>query len=375
MRTLAIVTTSRADYGLYRPVLRHAAHCSDLRVRLIVGGMHLRSRFGMTVRQIEADGHAVAQRVDMLGDDDAPRAIAEAMGRGVAGFAAAFEAERPDLVMVLGDRFEMHAAALAALPLRIPVAHLHGGELTRGAIDDCLRHSITKLSHLHFVAAEPYRRRVIQLGEAPERVIVSGAPGIDNLLAAPRLDRRTLAARIGIDLPDRYLLASFHPVTLEHEQTARHVEALLAAIGQCGMTALFASTNADTGGRALEDALRGVRRLASLDSETFVNLMRHAAAMVGNSSAGLVEAPSLQLPVVNVGSRQAGRLRAANVIDVAPQADAIADAIQRAVSDDFRRSLAGMVNPYGDGRAAPRIVDVICRVDPATLIPKPFHDL
>jgi UDP-hydrolysing UDP-N-acetyl-D-glucosamine 2-epimerase len=382
MRTIGVVTTSRADYGIYRPVLRAIAAEPDLRLSIFVGGSHLREAHGRTVSHIEADGWPIVARIDMLEDDDAPTAIAAAMGRAVTGFARAFDQHRPDLLLVLGDRFEMHAAALAALPLRIPVAHIHGGELSCGAIDDALRHSITKLSHLHFVATDEARRRVIQMGEQPERVHLTGAPGLDNCNTIVPLDRVAMRDVYGVALPERFLLVVFHPATLAHEQTHAHTAELLAAIEVCGIDPVFVDTNADTGGAAIRAAVDAYVRthpdavsVRGKDTAFYFSAMALAEVLVGNSSSGIIEAASFGLPVVNVGSRQDGRLRPNNVIDAPPRRDAIAGAIARATDPAFRATVRRMSNPYGDGRAAPRIVEVLRHIDPSSLIVKKFHDL
>lgn len=382
MRTLGVVTTSRADYGIYRPVLRAIAAEPSLQLSLFVGGAHLRPEHGQTVRLIEADGWPITARVDMLGDSDVPVAIAQAMGRGVGGFAEAFERNCPDVLLVLGDRFEMHAAALAALPLRIPVAHFHGGELSLGAIDDALRHSITKLSHLHFVATDDARRRVIQMGEPPDRVHVTGAPGLDNLREISLLDRAAVLEQCGVDLPRRFVLVAFHPVTLEHDQTRSHVTELLAAIEACAFPAVFVQANADTGSREVNAMIESyvARHRDSCiargqGTQFYFSAMALATVMVGNSSSGLIEAPSFKLPVVNVGSRQEGRLRARNVIDAPPRRDAILACIQQAASEAFRAGLQDLVNPYGDGHAAERAVAILNGIDPASLVVKRFVDL
>ncbi len=363
MRTIGVVTVGRSDYGLYRPVLHAIAADPELSLGLMVSGAHLAPEFGRTVRQIEADGFPVAQRVEMLLASDTPEGIAKSVGLGVMGFAQAYAQSRPDLLVVLGDRFEMYSAALAALPFKIPVAHIHGGELTAGAMDDALRHSLTKLSHLHFVAAEAYARRVAQLGEEPWRITVSGAPGIDNLRLLAPLTRAELEARCQLDLSRPPLLVTYHPVTLEYEQAEWQVGELLAALEIVQQPVIFTQSNADTAGRLvwqrITEYARGraaVRLVDNLGTAGYFGLMRLAAAMVGNSSSGLIEAPSFELPVVNIGSRQAGRVRAANVIDTGyPRAEIVAG-LQRALQPAFRAGLAGVVNPYGDGNAADRIV-------------------
>ncbi len=356
---VTVVTGSRSDYGIYFPVLRALVDDSFFALRLFVTGMHLSREFGYTVETIQADGFRIDERVEMLLSSDSPEGIAQSMGLGTIGFAQAFARSRPDLLIVLGDRFEMHAAAVAALPFKIPLAHIHGGESTEGAIDDALRHAITKMSHLHFVATEEYGRRVIQMGEEPWRVTVCGAPSLDNLQALKLLERRDLERRLELSLEKAPLLVTYHPVTLEYEQAEWQIEELLAALRDVDRPIVFTSPNADTYGRVIARKLRdflkerpAARVVDSLGTQMYFSLMSCAAAMVGNSSSGLVEAPSFELPVVNIGTRQAGRVRAKNVIDVGYSRSAITGALAEAVSREFRASLKGIPNPYGAGGAA-----------------------
>ncbi len=384
MRTIGVVTVGRSDYGIYRPVLERIRDDSELELRLYVSGMHLSPEFGLTVAEIEADGFPIAGRIEMLEPSDDPEGIARSMGRGTSGFAAAFARSRPDVLLVLGDRFEMHAGAVAAVPFLIPIAHVHGGESTEGAIDEQLRHSLTKLAHLHFASTEEYARRIVQMGEEPWRVVVSGAPALDSVASFDPLDREELVARHGIRLNGPPLLVTYHPVTLEYEQAGEQVRELLAALDESGRDLVFTCPNADTGTRAVqgpveEYAARNPRRatlVANLGSRAYFTLMQEAAAMVGNSSSGIVEAASFKLPVVNVGTRQQGRLRAANVIDVGYGSEEILGGIRRALSAGFRESLAGLENPYGDGRAAERIVARLKEVELGDrLLRKRFHVL
>lgn len=369
MRIVGVVTVARSDYGHYRPLLRELDAREDVELVLFAGGMHLVERFGSTIAEVEADGYTIAERVDFLLPGDSPQAVAESLGRGVAGFSAAFACTRPDILVVLGDRFEMLGPVVAALPLGLPVAHLHGGELTEGAFDDAIRHAITKLAHLHFVAAEPYARRVRQLGEEDWRVTVVGAPGLDVLRTLRPLVDDELRARFGLVLDESFLLVTFHPETLELDRTEAHAREVLAAVEDSGLRAVLTYPNADPGHAAivelLESRAAGNPRwtlVRSLGNDAWFTLLRRAAALVGNSSSGLVEAPSFRLPVVNVGERQRGRLRAANVLDVEPARAAVAAAIAQAVSPAFRAGLDGLVNPYGDGGASPRIADVLASV-------------
>lgn len=383
MRTIAVVTTSRADYGILYPVLRCVQAHPALALRLVVSGSHLSSRFGLSVRQIEADGFDIAARIEVLEDLDTAEATTAAMARGVAGFGRYLATNRPDLLFVIGDRFEMHAAVLAALPFLVPVAHLHGGERSSGAFDDALRHSMTKLSHMHFVSTEAYARRVRQLGEEAWRVTVSGAPSLDNLRHVRLLTRAELAARAGAPLGDRFLLVTFHPATLDTGDPAAQARALFHAVEHTGLALLVTMPNADPGGRAIrsviaerEAANPRVRSVENMGTEGYFSAMALADAMVGNSSSGIVEAASFGLPVVNVGPRQDGRVRGANVIDVGATEEGIARGLARALDPTFTAGLRGMANPYGDGHAADRIVARLADVElgPALMV-KHFADV
>jgi UDP-N-acetylglucosamine 2-epimerase (non-hydrolysing)/GDP/UDP-N,N'-diacetylbacillosamine 2-epimerase (hydrolysing) len=330
---------------------------------LIVSGAHLAPEFGNTVKEIEADGFPIDERVEMLLSSERPVGVAKSIGVGIIGFAQVFERQRPDILVLLGDRFETFSAAAAALPFGIPLAHLHGGESTEGVIDEAIRHSITKMSHLHFVSTTVYRDRVIQLGEEPWRVITSGAPSLDNLRSFTPLSKRELAERIGLDLTVAPLLVTFHPVTLDYENTSSHLRELLDALAEVKVPIVFTYSNADTASRTVLREIEAFAKnsphtacVANLGNQAYFTLMQHAAAMVGNSSSGIIEAASFALPVVNIGARQRGRLAGANVIHVACMRADIVGAIRTAIDPRFRARLHGMVNPYGDGMAAERIV-------------------
>jgi len=375
------VSAARSDFGLYRPILRRLQDVPDVALRLMVTGAHLSPGAGLTVEEIEHEGFDVADRIDMLPASDAPEDIARAIGRGTVGFGDAFRASRPDLLVVLGDRFEMLAAVTAALPFNIPVAHIHGGELTEGAIDDAMRHAITKMSHVHFVSTTGHRRRVLQMGEAEARVFVTGAPGLDDICSTGILTVDELSQELAVDLRRPFLIVTYHPVTLEHEQTAQQIDEVVRAVSCVRMPAVVSYPNVDTGNRAILERLErfsretaDVRLIPNLGTRKYFSLLHHAAAMVGNSSSGLIEAPAFELPVVNVGNRQRGRERAANVIDAPCAADAIAAAIRTAISPAFRKSLKGLQNPYGDGHASERIVETLTRVPLESLAIKHFAD-
>jgi len=359
MRTIGVVTVARSDYGIYLPILRRIQADSDLCLHLIVSGAHLAPGFGLTVNMIQADGFEIGERVEMLLASDSPEGIAKSIGLGMIGFAQAFARFRPDILLVLGDRFEMHAAALAALPFNIPVAHIHGGEVTQGAMDDALRHSLTKLSHLHFVSTPEYAQRVAQLGEEAWRITVSGAPSLDNLRSMTLPTREQLEVQFNFRLHPALLLVTFHPVTLEFEQTEWQISELMAALNQLDMPVIFTMPNADTRNGIIRHHIAEYVRVHStawsvenLGTQNYFGVMQFAAALVGNSSSGIIESPSFGLPVVNIGTRQTGRVRAANVIDVGyPRAEIVAG-IQRSVAPEFRTGLPERANPYGDGHAA-----------------------
>jgi len=384
-RTIGVVTVGRSDYGIYRPVLRAIVAEASLRLHLIVSGSHLSRKFGHTIDEIEEDGSPIGDKFEIAMRGDAAEDIAVSMGLAVKGFAESYARRRPDILVVLGDRYEMFAAAAAAVPSAIPIAHLHGGETTEGAIDEAFRHSITKMAHLHFVATQQYANRVVQLGEAPWRVTVSGAPALDNLAVVPPLSRAEIERTFGIKLSEGVLLVTYHPVTLEIDRIEQQTEALFGALRDSGRPVLFTYPNADTRGsviiaaidRFIQESPKGTAHVVkSLGVDAYFNLLGQVAAMVGNSSSGIIEAASFKLPVVDVGNRQRGRVRAANVIQASDDRRAITDAIARATSPEFRRGLSGLANPYGDGHAASRIVQRLREVTlDDQLMKKTFHDI
>jgi len=382
-RRIGVVTVSRSDYGHLRPVLEGIRRAPDFDLVLFVAGMHLDAGFGSTWREIEADGFAIAERIAMLEPGDSPEAVAASTGRGVEGFAHAFARQRPDLLVVLGERFEMLAAAVAALPFALPVAHIHGGEVSEGAMDNQIRHAITKLAHLHFASAEVHARRIAQMGEEPWRIHAVGGPGLDRVATLEPLSREALGRELDVPADGPWLLVTFHPVTLEYRDTTSHVDELLAALEKTDGTLVITYPNADTSGRFIIERLEefaarhpGRCRLSrNLGDRLYLSLLRHADVMVGNSSSGLIEAPSFSLPVVNIGARQRGRLRGANVIDVEPERGEILRGIEAAQAPAFRARARAAANPYGDGHAAPRIVEVLRAVPlDARLVQKRFVD-
>ena len=382
-RKICVVTGARSDYGLLRWVMRGICEAPELELQVVATGMHLSPEFGLTYREIERDGFTIDRKVETLLSSDTGQGIAKSLGVGLIGFGAVLSELKPDLLLVLGDRFEILAAVAAALVARIPVAHLHGGEVTEGSFDDAIRHSITKMSHLHFVAAESYRRRVIQLGEQPERVFLVGGLGIDNINQLALLDRAALEESLGFKLGARNLLITFHPATLEGNTSATAMGELLAALDILSDTHLiFTMPNSDTEGRRLAAMVRefvaarpNARVYDSLGDLRYLSCMKHVDGVVGNSSSALIEAPSLRKGAVNIGDRQRGRLRAASVIDCGNDRDSIAAAIARLYSPQFQASLGAVSNPYGDGHAAQKIVEILRRQTLECLLKKVFYDI
>jgi len=363
VRSIAVVTTSRADYGHLLPLLRAIDNDPDLSLQLIVSGTHLSDTHGKTVAEIERDGFAIAARVPILSESDSPAGITAAMGRAVDGFGEAFAQHPPDILVAIGDRFEMHAAALAALPFKIPVAHISGGDVTEGAIDDALRHSLTKLSHLHFVSCEDSARRVAQMGEESWRIVTCGGLSLGNLADLRLASRQEVESEFHLRLPDPFLLVTYHPVTLEYEQAEWQIQQLMQALEEIDMPAVFTMPNADTANRVIANAIRhhvashqDASCVDNFGMPAYFSVMALATAMVGNSSSGISEAASFELPVVNIGTRQDGRLRPRNVIDCGYSSQEILTALRRAVSAEFRNSLADLTNPYGCGNASVQIV-------------------
>jgi UDP-hydrolysing UDP-N-acetyl-D-glucosamine 2-epimerase len=383
-RRVSVVTGSRADYGLLAGLMRELRDDPAFALQTVVTGAHLSPKFGLTVREIEADGFAIDARVDLGLDSDARAAIAAATGRGLAGLARALADLAPDIVVVLGDRYEIFAAAAAALILGIPVAHIHGGEITEGAMDDSIRHAVTKMASLHFAAAEPYARRIAQMGEDPARVFAVGALGVEAALSPTMLPADELERDLGLALREPTLLVTYHPVTLRKDAETIAIDALLAALDRfTDARIVITGVNADPGHTAVTSHLNDYARTharratlhASLGQRRYLSVMRRAAAVIGNSSSGIIEAPALGVPTVNIGDRQKGRLKATSVIDCGETTDDIARAIERAIDPQFRAKNAGQMLPYGGGGTAAKIAAVLKAADLNRLKNKTFHDL
>lgn len=379
-RRIGVVTAGRSDFGIYRPVLSAICAHEALELVLIATGTHMDLAFGETVREIEQAGFTVDYRVPVVPQHDNAAAVAVAMGSGLRDMASVYADAELDMVLVLGDRFEMFAAAAAAVPFSLPLVHLHGGEVTEGAMDEQFRHAISKLSHVHFVSTERYRQRLLQMGELPERVVVSGAPGLDHLEGFEPWPRAMLEESLGIPLDRAPILVTFHPVTLHAEE---QVDELLAALEEfTEYPIVITYPNSDQGHTAIIEKMEAfatshslVSLSRSLGMERYFSLMHYAAMMAGNSSSGIIEAASFGLPVVNIGDRQKGRERGANVLDVPCDVAAICEAMRVALSGGFKASLEGQLNPYGSGGAAEIIVSELAALPLGpTLIRKPFMD-
>lgn len=378
MKKIAIFTGTRAEYGLLYWLLKDIKADPDLELQLLVSAMHLSPEFGMTYKQIEKDGFIINEKVEMLLSSDSAVGTAKSIGLGVIGFADALTRMKPDILVILGDRFEALAVAQAAMILRIPIAHIHGGEITEGAYDDAIRHAITKLSFLHFTSAETHRNRVIQLGESPERVFNVGAVGLDHLMRSKFMSIDELGESLNFKLKKPYLLVTYHPVTLASEPAKETFLNLLSAIDEFSdLQVILTYPNADDGGREIiplleEYASKNSERvlaIPSLGQKRYLSAVKHAQAVIGNSSSGIIEVPSFGMPTVNIGERQRGRLAAESVISCAPNTESIMEAINIALTSNFEQ----VVNPYGKGQASEAILEEL-KIAELTEI-KTFYDL
>jgi len=371
-RKICVFTGTRAEYGLLKPLIDEIQRKASLQLQLVVSGMHLSPEFGLTYQEIERDGLTIDEKVEILLSADTPTAIAKSTGLGMIGYADALQRLSPDVVVVLGDRFEALAFALTAYFQRIPIAHLHGGEATYGLIDEGIRHAITKLSWWHFTATEEYRRVVIQLGEHPDRVFNVGALGVDNIRKMRLLGKEELEEQLNFRFGEKNFLITFHPVTLEKGTTELQFKNLLRALEQFPeIKLIFTKANADTEGRVINQLIdefvtrypNRATAFVSLGQLKYLSTLQFVDAVVGNSSSGLIEAPSFRIGTINIGDRQKGRVRAASVIDCEPTEGSIIAAIRRLYSSEFQNALRDVVNPYGDGYAAERIVAVLENAD------------
>ena len=384
MRKICVVTGSRAEYGLLSGLMHAIQEDTDLQLQVIATNMHLSPEFGLTYREIERDGFRIDKKVQMLLSADTENATTKSVGLATIGFADAYEDLQPDLLVVLGDRFEILAAVTAALFFKIPVAHLHGGEITEGAYDDCIRHAITKMSHLHFTSTEAYRQRVIQLGENPDRVFYVGAIGVENIKRVPLLSRTELEASIGFELGKKALLVTYHPVTLENHTAADQCRNLLEALDEFpDYKAIFTMPNSDTDGRVIIQLLNEYTSLhpgrclavPSLGLKRYLSALQYVDAVVGNSSSGIIEVPSFGIPTLDIGDRQKGRIAAESVWHCGTEKEEITEGLRWVLSDGFKRKAKECGNPYEKEGTTLEILRILKSTIYNELLQKHFFDL
>ena len=381
-RKICVVTGSRADYGLLRWLMQEIKEDPDLELQILATGMHLSETFGSTYKEIESDGFKINEKISVLNGDDSGLSLAKSISLGISGCARAFERLKPDLIIVLGDRFEIFAAATAALVLTIPVAHLHGGEVTVGAFDESFRHSITKLSHIHFVAAEEYKSRVIQLGENPEMVFNVGGLGVDAISKIKLLTKEEFERKRGVSFSKRSLLVTFHPVTLDAGSAEKQMKELLSALSELIETTLiFTMPNADTGGLLIISEIEkfvedhsNAYSFKSLGQVDYLSCVNFVDGVIGNSSSGLTEVPSFRKGTINIGDRQSGRLVAESVISTKPLKVDILEAISQIYTEQFANKLINTKNPYGEFGASQRIHNIIRDINLEGIIKKKFFE-
>ena len=384
MKKICVVTGSRAEYGLLYWLMKDIQEVPEFELPIIVTGMHLSPEFGQTYKEIVKDGFHIYKKVEMLLSGDTPSAITKSTGLGMIGFADAFTDLKPDLLLVLGDRFEILAASIAALYARIPIAHIHGGETTTGVFDESIRHSITKMAYWHFVAADEYKKRVVQLGENPERVFNVGGLGVDAIKKAKLLSQKELMEKTRIEFGKKNLLVTYHPVTLEKDTSKKHFQSLLSVLGELrDVNLIFTMPNADSDGRIITQMISDfVNRykerslsFSSMGHIKYLSTLQFVDGVIGNSSSGLAEAPTFKVGTINIGDRQKGRLKAKSVIDFNPTKESIKKAIETLYSEDFQMILPSVENPYGKGNAIEKIMKVLLKVGIPSEPKKEFYDL
>ena len=382
-RKICVVTGSRAEYGLLKLIMQEIDNDPELVLQVIVTGMHLSPVFGLTYKEIEADGFFIDRKVEMLGESDSPSGISKSIANGVIGCSQVFNELRPDIIVLLGDRFEMFSAAIAAHVALIPIAHLHGGELTEGALDDAFRHSISKMSHLHFVAAEEYKKRLIQLGEDPRKVYLVGGLGADRIRKLKLLDKKELENELQIEFCDKSLLVTFHPATLDEESPEVQFKEVLNALSKLkDTTIIFTMPNADSGGRKLIKMIEGfvsehtnARAYTSLGQLLYLSCILHVDGVVGNSSSGIMEVPSFKKGTINIGNRQLGRIQSRSIINCEPNKVAVLKALNHLYSPDFQILLTRVSNPYDNGEASSKIVKILKEIYLVGIVKKTFYNL
>lgn len=385
MRKIGVITGARAEYGLLQPLMHRLAKDPQIQLQIFVSGMHLAPEFGLTYKTIEADEFVITDKIEILLSSDTSIGLAKSISLGITGFAESFQRHRPDIVVILGDRFEAFAAASAALVCKIPIAHIHGGESTEGALDESFRHAITKMSAIHFPTTEFYARRIRYMGENPKMIFYIGAPGIDAIKNTKLLSKKGIESTLEWQLPRVFALCTYHPATIESLSVETQMKNLFHALNTIPeLPVLFTMPNADPGGREIKKLIESyahrnpnrVKAYTSLGQRNYLSLLKYSSVMIGNSSSGIIEAPYFKLPVVNIGERQAGRIRAANVIDCGYTSQAITHAIKKALSAQFRDTMQHLVNPYGTGDSSRKMAKVLKTI-PLTneLLKKHFYDI
>ncbi|MBN1405327.1 MAG: UDP-N-acetylglucosamine 2-epimerase (hydrolyzing) [Candidatus Omnitrophica bacterium] len=383
-RKICVFTGTRAEYGLLYPLASKIKKDNQCKLQLLVSGSHLSKEFGLTHKQIEKDGFGIDKKVDMALKSDTPSAVCASVGLGLAGFGKALYKLKPDILVVLGDRYEAMAVAIAAMILRIPIAHISGGEATFGLIDEAIRHSITKMSHLHFTSVSQYRKRVIQLGEDPKRVFNVGSLGLDNIRNMKLLSKQELEHDLNFKFKKHNFLVTFHPVTLENNSSKKQFSELLKTLDSFNdIGIIFTKANADSGGRIINNMIDEYVKnnsnkaavFASLGQLKYFSLMKIVDAVIGNSSSGIIEAPGFKIPTINIGDRQAGRIKAQSIIDCKPVKKDILKAIGKIYTLAFNKKVQNIRNPYGDGRTARRILKVLKSYDLKNILKKKFYNI
>lgn len=383
-RKIAILTGTRAEFGLLFWLIKAVHDDEDLQLQLIVTGMHLSPEFGLTYQEIEKAGIPIEDTIEILLSSDSEIGISKSMGLGMISFSETYARLKPDILVILGDRFEAFSAAAAAMIAKIPIAHIHGGEATEGLIDEPIRHSITKMAHLHFTATETYRHRVIQLGEQPDRVFNTGTPGLDNIDKLDLLSKEEFEKSINFEISYPTFLVTFHPVTLDNNSSENQFKALLKAFDKYPeATIIFTKPNADTNGRVVIQLIDQFTKsnekrtvaFTSLGQLRYLSALSHVDIVIGNSSSGLIEAPSFKVPTVNIGDRQKGRIKADSVISCAPATESITDAIEKSLSKTFQENLKEVKNPYGKGGASDKILKILKQTPLDNIVKKSFYDL
>lgn len=385
MKRICVVTATRAEYGLLKNVIVRLEQETDIMVNVVVTGTHLSPRFGETYREIEKDGVRICARIPILEDEDTALGVLDTMGNALKGFGGFFQSNPQDMVIILGDRYEIMAVCIAAMMEKIPIAHIHGGEITEGAIDDAIRHSITKMSYLHFASTEEYRKRILQLGEQPDRVFNVGALGVENVLRQPLMSREELEKSIAFVLGEQYGLVTFHPVTLEEQTAIEQLHQLLEAMNELeDYHFIITMSNADEGGIQINEELikyahaheKRIYVTESLGMKRYLTAMKYASFVLGNSSSGIIEAPAMRVPTVNIGDRQKGRMQAESILNCEPVCREIVETVRKTQEAEFLTKVRKQKLPYGEGDTSKKIVDILkTQLEKGFDLKKKFYDV